>query len=236
MPQHGTVSPLRLDRIASAEDAEAVQTAAVEAYDGLRRGYAIHATTALSQRLLCCHEPFFGPLLDSDLTLSGNFCRLPYGVLGAGCALACALGVSYPLDGGEISCETASRAVAGCWLAVEVLGRRVPGSVPLNAFTATADFGLEVVHVHGPFVEHWDSLDLASARGLSDSMAIRWPAAALATSSGIRWKPSSGWPGFSRLVARNSTRGTLCRPEPAPVSSRSCQGRSSRPSLTGLGR
>ncbi|MGO4574162.1 2-keto-4-pentenoate hydratase [Microvirga sp. 2TAF3] len=163
--QHGTVSPLRLDRIASAEDAEAVQAAAVEAYGGIPRGYSIHATTALSRRLLCCDEPFFGPLLDSDLVLNGSSFHLPYGVLGAGCTLTFVVGEPYPMDEGEISRETVSRALAGCWLAIEVLGRRVPGSVPLNAYTATADFGLEILHVQGPFIKHWDSLDLATARG-----------------------------------------------------------------------
>ncbi|WP_414474624.1 2-keto-4-pentenoate hydratase [Microvirga sp. M2] len=163
--QSGTVSPLRLDRIASAEDAEAVQAAAVEAYGGVQRGYALRATTALSRRLLRCDEPFFGPLLDSDLALSGGSLRLPYGVLGAGCTLTFAIGEPYPLDDGEISRETASRAVAGCRLAIEVLGRRVPGSVPLNANTATADFGLEVLHVQGPFIGRRGSLDLASKRG-----------------------------------------------------------------------
>ena len=39
-------------------------------------------------------------------------------------------------------------------LVIEVLGRRVPGSVPLNTRTATADFALMVVHVQGPRVDH----------------------------------------------------------------------------------
>jgi 2-keto-4-pentenoate hydratase len=150
--KHGIVADLAVDLIGSNDEAEAVQIAAVEAYGGDPCGYSVQATTPLSQRLLGCHVPIFGPLLDTDVVESGTSFRLPRGVLGAGCALSFILARPYPTNGEEISRETVSRAIASCRLVIEVLGRRVPGSVPLNTRTATADFALMVVHVQGPRV------------------------------------------------------------------------------------
>jgi 2-keto-4-pentenoate hydratase len=157
----GIVAELRLDRIGSSEEADAVQAAAVEAYGGAPCGYSIQGTTALSRRLICCDEPIFGPLLDSDVALSGTSFRLPHGMLGAGCALSFVLARPYPLENEDISRDTVSRALASCRPAIELLGRRVPGSMPLNAYTTTADFALSVLHVQGGGVNHWGDLNLA---------------------------------------------------------------------------
>ena len=54
--------------------------------------------------------------------------------------------------------------MADCRLAIEILGRRVPGSVPLNALTATADFGLSALHVEGSRVHHLATFDPAKAQ------------------------------------------------------------------------
>jgi 2-keto-4-pentenoate hydratase len=165
--KHGVVADLPVHLIGSDDEAEAVQTAAVEAYGGDPCGYSVQATTPLSQRLLGCPTPIFGPLLDTDVVESGTSFRLPRGVLGAGCALSFILARPYPTDGEEISRQTVSRAIASCRLVIEVLGRRVPGSVPLNTRTATADFALLVVHVQGPCVDHWWDLDLSGTQALA---------------------------------------------------------------------
>ena len=166
--QHGTVSPLRLDRIASprmprrSRRRPSKHTTASAAVMPFTQRQPCHSA--------CCAATSRSSVLSlySDLTLSGNLFRLPYGVLGAGCALALRLRRVLPLGRrGDLLRNGIARPRRGL-----LAGSRSPrpgvspGSVPLNAFTATADFGLEVVHVHGPFVEHWDSLDLASARGL----------------------------------------------------------------------
>jgi 2-keto-4-pentenoate hydratase len=174
----GTVVELGLDLMRSDEEAEAVQTAAMEAYGGDPCGYSVQATTPLTQRLLGCSAPIFGPLLDVDVIESNTSFRLPRGVLGAGCALSFILARPYPTNGEEISAQTISRAIVSCRLVIEVLGRRVPGSVPLNRRTATADFALMVVHVHGTPVSNWCDLDLgrlqASARLSGEILANGW--------------------------------------------------------------
>lgn len=155
---------LQLDRVITLEQAEAVQSAAVEAYGDASVGYSIQGTSALSRRRIHCDEPIFGPILEQDIVSSGARFRLPHGVLGAGCSFAFTVGRSYPADGEEIDGESISQAVADCRLAIEILGRRVPGAVPLNALTATADFALNVLYVEGAHLHDPAKLDLAEVR------------------------------------------------------------------------
>ncbi len=44
-------------------------------------------------------------------------------------------------------------------MGIQLLGRRVPRGVPLNEWSATADFGLDVGCVRGPPIENWDGID-----------------------------------------------------------------------------
>jgi 2-keto-4-pentenoate hydratase len=162
--RRGITRDLPLDRIASDEEAEVVQAAALDAYGGAPCGYSIQATSALTRRLLCCEAPVFGPLVDTDIVQSGADFRLPRGVLGAGAAFAFVFGRPYPGDDELISRATIQKAISTCRLAIEILGRRVPGSTPLNPRTATADFALNVLFVRGPRIDHWADLDLAAAQ------------------------------------------------------------------------
>lgn len=160
----GTVADLRLDQVMTLDRAEAVQSVAVEAYGSSPAGYSMQGTTTLSRRQICCDGPIYGPLLDSDVVRSGARFRLPRGVLGAGCSFAFAIGRPFPAPDEEITLSSVSDAVADCRLAIEILGRRVSGSVPLNAFTATADFALGVLHVEGKRTQNLADLDLAQAQ------------------------------------------------------------------------
>lgn len=90
----------------------------------------------------------------------GSACRTAYWER----AFAFTVGRSYPADGEEIDGESISQAVADCRLAIEILGRRVPGAVPLNALTATADFALNVLYVEGAHLHDPAKLDLAEVR------------------------------------------------------------------------
>jgi 2-keto-4-pentenoate hydratase len=162
--KHGILGDLPLDRIGSDEEAEAVQAAALDAYGGAPCGYSIQATSILTRRLLCCDTPVFGPLVDTDVVQSGVDFHLPRGVLGAGAAFAFVFGRPYPGEDERISRATVQRAISTCRLGIELLGRRVPGSTPLNSRTATADFALNVLFVRGPRIDHWADLDLAAAQ------------------------------------------------------------------------
>ena len=158
----GVLADLRLDHIMTLDQAEAVQSAAVEAYSGTPAGYSIQGTTALSRRQIFCDEPIFGPLLNSDVVRSGSRFRLPRGVVGAGCSFVFAVGRPYPADGEPIKPRLDFRCngrLPCCDR--EILGRRVPGSAPLNALTATADFCLSVLNVEGPRIHDLTAVDLA---------------------------------------------------------------------------
>src|SRR5262245_19904217 len=81
--QQETIADLRLDHIRTGEAAHGVQTAAIDAYGGNPIGHTLQATSALSRRQLWCEKPFFGPILDLEVTRTGGRFRLPRGVLGA---------------------------------------------------------------------------------------------------------------------------------------------------------
>ena len=159
----GRVVDLRLERITAEDEADAVRDEAVAAYHSSVCGYRIAATTALTRRLLGCEAPVWAPLLAAEVRPGGTSFRLPPGVIGAGCELAFVMARPYPLHGDEeVSRASAGRAVAACRPGVGILGRRVPGSKPLNALTATADFGLGVAFVEGRDAEGWEAADLAT--------------------------------------------------------------------------
>jgi len=218
----GIVAELRLDRILSSEEADAGQAAAVEAYGGAPCGYSIQGTTARSRRLICCDEPIFGPLLDSDVALSGTSFRLPDGRLGAGCALSFVLARPDPLENEDISRDTVSRALASCRPAIELLGRRVPGSMPLNAYTTTADFALSVLHVQGSGVKHWD-LELA---GVHVSARLNGQVVGEGDGGDVLGHPLDVVLWLARALL---TRAKRSRRGPAPAFSRSCQDRPWKP-------
>jgi 2-keto-4-pentenoate hydratase len=160
--RQGTLVDLRLDRVMTLQQAEAVQSAAAEADGGTRLGYSIQGTSVLARRRLSCDEPIFGPLLDSETLPSGSRVRLPHGVLGAGCSFVFALGRPYPAEGEAIDRDSVAAAVADCRPAIEVLGRRVRGSVRLDTLTATADFALSLLHVEGEHLSALAGLNLAA--------------------------------------------------------------------------
>ena len=65
-------------------------------------------------------------------------------------------GRSFPQDEAEpIDRSSVGDAIACCRISLQVIARRVPHLVPLNDWTATADFGLAHTYVEGPNVEGW---------------------------------------------------------------------------------
>jgi 2-keto-4-pentenoate hydratase len=162
--KNGNLADVPLNLIASIEEAEDVQEAAIGAYGGAIIGYSVQATSAITRRLLGCEGPIFGLLTDKDVYQGGDHLLLPRGVLGAGCVLSFTLARPFPNETEEISRETVRDAVVTCRLGLEILGRRVSGSTPLNDWTAIADFGLLLALVQGPRVVHWRDLDLASTQ------------------------------------------------------------------------
>ena len=72
------------------------------------------------------------------------------------------LGRPYPVDGEDIAISSASHALLACRPFIQIIGRRVLGSAPLNAATATADFALDVASVIGVPALNYAFLDLSA--------------------------------------------------------------------------
>ena len=94
----------------------------------------------------------------------GSTFILPHGVIGVGAGYCFVIGrpLEDPSDGSVGEREAADACLA-CHLELHLLGRRVPYRTLLNERTATADLGLDVIHVLGPRVMDWHSVDLSSA-------------------------------------------------------------------------
>lgn len=153
-----------LHRLAGMDEAENVQEATLRILADGHVGYALCATSPTTARLLGCAEPVIAPLRRGALLDDGSTFLLPRGIIGVGAGYCFVLG--HPL--GEVSEGPAGeREAAGaclaCHLELHIIGRRVPHCIPLNASTATADLGLDVVHVLGPRVRGGRPVDLASA-------------------------------------------------------------------------
>ncbi|MDQ0437243.1 2-keto-4-pentenoate hydratase [Kaistia dalseonensis] len=126
-----------------------MQTEAVIAYASWSKGYTVTGADAQSRRLLNLHEPICGPLLEHDIVPSGARYRLPQGTLGVCCQFVFTFGRPYPMPGEAIDLASLLHAIIHGRPGLVVLARRVTGAVPLNDWTATADFGLAACHVIG---------------------------------------------------------------------------------------
>ncbi|WP_375410897.1 2-keto-4-pentenoate hydratase [uncultured Methylobacterium sp.] len=151
-------SDIDLRRISGAEEAEAVQASAIRQLGAVPVGYAVRAMTPLCARLLGCDAPLVVPLLQETILEDGEHCRLPRGVLGVGAGFTFVMGRAFPFSDEEpLTAENAASACIACHLDLHILGRRVPHVTPLNPWTASADFGLDVAHVHGPRLVDWSA-------------------------------------------------------------------------------
>lgn len=153
-----------LGRLTTMAEAEDVQEAALRILAEPQVGYALCATSPTTARLLGCTEPVIAPLLREALLEDGSAYLLPQGIIGLGAGYCFVLG--RPLEDaseGPAGETEAAEACLACHLELQVVGRRVPHGTPLNALTATADLGLDVIHVLGPRVRYRDPSDLGSA-------------------------------------------------------------------------
>ena len=145
----GSIADLPLHLISSEQMAEEVQDSALAAMDDNVVGYFATATIPATRRILQCDGPVFGPLLGTSMLPSHSLFRLPPGVLGAEWSLGLLMGDSYPDPHRPMAPAQIEEAIIGCVPMITVLGRRAKGAVPLNSWTATADFGLHVATSRG---------------------------------------------------------------------------------------
>ena len=144
--------------IRSMDDARDVQDAALAGHGGTMVGYTLAASSAVTSRRLNCFDPVVGRMLDESVHASGDSLRVPYGTLGMGAQFILLIGapVRAPLD-----LRSVTDTVLSCRVGLQLLGRRAGPGVPLNEWSATADFALDVACVRGPEIAGWQALDLA---------------------------------------------------------------------------
>lgn len=160
--RNGSVSLLPLHKLASRAEAEAFQRAAVRALGGEPCGYKIGATSVEVQQLLNCQEPIHAPILRGDLLASGATFRIPVGLLGVECEFGFHMGHDFPVSAGRPNIAALRAAIAECFVALELVGRRVAADMPLNDVSSIADFALDVAVVCGGPIPDWEGQDLAA--------------------------------------------------------------------------
>jgi 2-keto-4-pentenoate hydratase len=158
----GTVSLLPLHQLASRADAEAFQLAAVRALGGAPCGYKIGATSVEVQQLLSCREPIHAPIRREDVLASGATFRIPAGLLGVECEFGFVMAHDFPTSADAPTIAALRSAIAECFVALELVGRRVPADLPLTEVSSIADFALDVAVVRGAPIPDWEGRDLAA--------------------------------------------------------------------------
>ncbi|MEE7464820.1 hypothetical protein MFUR16E_28310 [Methylobacterium fujisawaense] len=160
----GTLADVDLSAVTTPQDAEDLSDATVRALGWAQVGYALVGTHPAVARTLRLDGPVVGPLLREAMLDDGGSLRLPRGVLGAGVGLTFLIGRSFPFTDEEApTARNALGACAACRLDLHVLGRRTALPTVLNERAATADLGLEVAHVPGPWIDGWTTTDLSAA-------------------------------------------------------------------------
>jgi 2-keto-4-pentenoate hydratase len=159
--RRGSVSDLPLHKLASRAAAMGFQAAAVRALGGTPCGYKIGATSVEVQQLLGCQEPIYAPIRREDVLENRAMFRIPEGLLGAECEFGFLMGSNFPNASEGFEDIALGSAIAECFVALELVGRRVVSGVPLNEVSSIADFGLDVAVVRGEPIPDWQHRDLA---------------------------------------------------------------------------
>jgi 2-keto-4-pentenoate hydratase len=157
----GTVSHLPLHVFESRAEAEAFQVAAFKALGGEPCGHKIGATSVEVQRLLNCRQPIHAPILREHVLTSGMTFRVPAGLLGVECEFGFLMGRDFPTSAEMSDLAALRSAIAECFVALEIVGRRVTPDVPLNEMSSIADFALDAAAVRGVPIPDWEGRDLA---------------------------------------------------------------------------
>lgn len=166
----GELANVDLASLADLDAAEDVCDAALRRLGWAQVGYALVGTHPAVARALRLDVPVVAPLMRETVLEDSSTLRLPRGVLGAGVGLSFLLGRSFPFSDEEpLTARNASQACLACRVDLHLLGRRTLSPAILDERSATADLGLDVAHVAGPWIEGWAAADLAATEA---SLAI----------------------------------------------------------------
>lgn len=150
--------------------AMAVQVAAVSAYGGRQIGYKIGATSQAAQAMVGTNRPFYGPMAARDSFFGGDQVPWMDHYRGVECEFAFTMARDYPGPSEAAGPESLKTAVADCFIALEVVGRRTGGEGMPQFPGIIADFSAHCAFVAGPGVANWAEIDLAgvTVRGLAN--------------------------------------------------------------------
>jgi 2-keto-4-pentenoate hydratase len=168
--QDGTNAAVNFSLVPDGATAETMQDAANLAYGGTPFGFKIGATNEQAQQLLGSPGPFFGVMVDTDRYDNGETIPWKDHFRGVECEFAFEMAQDFPVGSGEITEEAMIEAIGGCYIALEVVGRRTSGDGLPKFPGVIADFGAHCAFVLGPEIADWQNQDLAAAavKGLSN--------------------------------------------------------------------
>lgn len=199
----GEFADVDLSGLDDLDVAEDVRDAALRRLGWTQVGYALVGTHPAVARTLRLDVPVVAPLMRETILEGSSPLRLPRGVLGASVGLAFVLGRSFPFSDEEpLSARNASEACLACRIDLHVLGRRTLSPPLLDERSATADLGLDVAHVAGPWIEGWAATDLAATEA---SLAINGHAVARGHGSDVMGDPFAAVAWLARRLAERGS-------------------------------
>jgi 2-keto-4-pentenoate hydratase len=161
--QDGTNAAVNFSLVPDGATAEAMQDSANLAYGGTPFGFKIGATNEQAQQLLGSPGPFFGVMVDIDRHDDGETIPWLDHFRGVECEFAFEMAHDFPARNQEITREALIEAIGGCYIALEVVGRRTSGDGLPKYPGVIADFGAHAAFVMGAEVPDWQNADLAAA-------------------------------------------------------------------------
>ncbi len=168
--REGTYADIDWAGVTDSAAAMAAQAAAVVAYGGRHIGYKIGATSQVVQAMVGTEGPFYGPMAASDSFFDGDQVPWMDHYRGVECEFAFTMARDFPGPSEAADPESLRSAVADCFIALEVVGRRTGGEGMPQFPGIIADFAAHCAFVAGPGVASWAQVDLAgvTVRGLAN--------------------------------------------------------------------
>ena len=178
----GTYADIDWAGVTDNASAMAAQAAAVSAYGSRHIGYKIGATNKAAQAMVGCEGPFYGPMAAQDACYDGDSVPWMDHYRGVECEFAFTMARDYPGPDETIDPASLEAAIADCFIALEVVGRRTAGEGMPQFPAIIADFAATCAFVAGPGVANWAENDLAevTVKGiLNDSVTNEGSGAAV---------------------------------------------------------
>ncbi len=146
----------------SRADAMDIQAMAFEAFGAASVGWKVGATNAAAQKNFGIDSPFYGPIAESGVVLSGATLVKTPNIGAMEPEYAFKFARDFPAAGETINEETIANAVDSVHIAIEMIGRCIGNADWANGVGVTMDFGGNAAFVVGDAIENWRNQDLIS--------------------------------------------------------------------------